>query len=89
VAAHRAHALHSPYWWLKCAVGIDNDDNPAVRAYLKLLTWDITDAPRVTRALDRVLNPVLGKSVVVYADRAAKPTPLVLTPTDIGVPEPA
>ena len=24
-----AHGLHSPYWWLKCAVGVDNDRNPA------------------------------------------------------------
>lgn len=73
VADHRAHALHSPYWWLKCAVGIDNDDHPLVKAYLRLLTWDITDAPRVTRVADRVLNPVLGKSYVVYADRPAPP----------------
>ena len=75
VDSHRAHALHSPYWWLKCAVGIDNDDHPAVRAYLKLLTWDITDAPALTRTADRLLNPVLGKSYVVYADRAS-PRPL-------------
>ena len=66
---HRAHALHSPYWWLKCAVGIDNESHPLVRAYLKLLTWDITDAPTITRTADRLLNPVLGKSLVVYADR--------------------
>ncbi len=69
--SHRAHALHSPYWWLKCAVGIDNDDNPLVKAYLKLLTWDIVKAPRLTRTADRLLNPVLGKSLVVYADRPA------------------
>jgi hypothetical protein len=67
--SHRAHALHSPYWWLKCAVGLDNEDNPAVRAYLKLLTWDIVKAPRLTRTAERLLNPVLGKSLVVYADR--------------------
>ena len=24
--SHHAHALHSPYWWLKCAVGVDNAD---------------------------------------------------------------
>ncbi len=68
---HRAHALHSPYWWLKCAVGINNDDHPAVKAYLKFLTWDIVKAPKLTRTADRVLNPVLGKSLVVYADRPA------------------
>ncbi len=73
LGGHRAHALHSPYWWLKCAVGLDNDDHPLVKAYLRLLTWDITDAPPVTRVADRLLNPVLGKSYVVYADRAAAP----------------
>ncbi len=67
--SHRAHALHSPYWWLKCAIGLDNTDNPAVKAYLKLLTWDIVKAPRLTRTADRLLNPILGKSLVVYADR--------------------
>ncbi|HYD09535.1 MAG TPA: methyltransferase domain-containing protein [Acidimicrobiales bacterium] len=70
-AAHRAHALHSPYWWLKCAVGTTNDENPLVQAYLKLLTWDIAEAPFVTRFADRVLNPVLGKSLVVYASKEA------------------
>ena len=29
--SHHAHALHSPYWWLKCAVGVDDDDHPLVR----------------------------------------------------------
>lgn len=68
-AAHHAHALHSPYWWLKCAVGPRNDTNPLVQAYLKLLVWDIAEAPALTRIADRVLNPVLGKSLVVYAER--------------------
>ncbi len=68
-ASHRTHALHSPYWWLRCAVGIENESNPLVKAYLKLLTWDITDAPPVTRVTERLLNPVLGKSTVIYADR--------------------
>jgi SAM-dependent methyltransferase len=66
---HRAHALHSPYWWLKCAVGLENEDNPLVKAYLKFLTWDIFKAPKATRLADQVLNPVLGKSLVVYADK--------------------
>jgi len=68
-AAHHAHALHSPYWWLKCAVGTTNDEHPLVQAYLKLLIWDIAKAPFITRAADRMLNPVLGKSLVVYAEK--------------------
>jgi SAM-dependent methyltransferase len=68
-ASHHAHALHSPYWWLRCAVGVDRDDHPFVRAYHRLLVWDIVRAPLLTRALDRALNPLLGKSLVVYVDR--------------------
>ena len=67
--SHHAHALHSAYWWLRCAVGPTNDSNPLVKAYHRLLVWDITDAPAVTRLTERLLNPVIGKSVVVYATR--------------------
>jgi hypothetical protein len=40
-----------------------------VRAYHRLLVWDIVRAPLLTRTLDRILNPLLGKSLVVYLDR--------------------
>ena len=65
--SHHAHALHTPYWWLKCALGLDRPDRWPVRTYHRFLVWDITHRPRVTRALDRALNPVLGKSLVLYA----------------------
>jgi len=68
-AHHYAHALHSPYWWLKCLVGTTNDDNRFVKAYHRLLVWDIMKQPRATRWLERLLNPVLGKSLVVYAEK--------------------
>jgi SAM-dependent methyltransferase len=71
VAAHHAHALHSPYWWLKCAVGPTNHDHPAVKAYLRLLTWDIVKGPAITRAAEKVLSPVLGKSLILYAEKPA------------------
>jgi SAM-dependent methyltransferase len=61
-----AHALHSPYWWLKCAVGVDDAEHPLVRGYHRLLVWDIMRAPAATRLADRILNPVIGKSVVLY-----------------------
>ena len=31
------HGLHSPYWWLKCAVGVTNDEHPLVKAYHQVL----------------------------------------------------
>jgi SAM-dependent methyltransferase len=66
---HRAHALHSPYWWVKCAVGVHNDDHPLASAYHKLLVWDIMRKPAVTRLADQALNPLLGKSLVIYASK--------------------
>ncbi|MCA0321144.1 MAG: class I SAM-dependent methyltransferase [Actinobacteria bacterium] len=66
-----AHALHSPYWWLKCAVGVDNDTHPLVTAYHRVLVWDIMKAPALTRTADRLLNPVVAKSVVVYCHKPA------------------
>ena len=63
----RAHALHSPYWWLKCAVGPSNDKHRLVRAYHRMLVWDIVENPWITRIVDRLLNPIIGKSIVLYA----------------------
>jgi len=64
--SHHAHGLHAPYWWLRCLVGPANDTHPAVAAYHRLLVWDIEKAPKVTRYAERVLNPLVGKSLVVY-----------------------
>ncbi|NBE96903.1 class I SAM-dependent methyltransferase [Nonomuraea sp. KC401] len=63
---HHAHGLHAPYWWIKCAVGVDNDDHPLAKAYHELLVWDIMKRPAATRIAEAVLNPVIGKSVVLY-----------------------
>ena len=65
--SHHAHALHSPYWWLKCAVGVNDNDHPLVRRYRRFLECDIVMRPRSTRIADRVLSPVIGKSLVLYA----------------------
>ena len=65
-ACHHAHALHSPYWWLKCLVGPQRTDMRIVGLYHRLLVWDMMAKPALTRWLERLLNPVLGKSLVVY-----------------------
>ncbi|MGH9197140.1 MAG: class I SAM-dependent methyltransferase [Acidimicrobiia bacterium] len=68
-ASHHAHALHSPYWWLRCAIGVDNDDAPPTKLYYRFLVWDITKKPVWTRVVEKTLDPVLGKSLVVYAGK--------------------
>jgi SAM-dependent methyltransferase len=73
-----AHGLHAPYWWIKCAVGVDNDENPLVKAYHQVLVWDIMRTPRistVTRAAEKVLNPLIGKSMVIYLSKPESDTP--------------
>jgi len=72
-AHHHAHGLHSPYWWLKCAVGVHDDGHPLARAYHRLLVWDIVKRPKVTRLAERALDPVIGKSLVIYAEKPQAP----------------
>ncbi|HEY2051023.1 MAG TPA: methyltransferase domain-containing protein [Caulobacteraceae bacterium] len=70
---HHAHALHSPFWWLKTAFWSRREDHPAVRAYHRFLVWDLMRRPWITRALERLLDPVMGKSLVLYFDKRAEP----------------
>jgi len=65
-ATHFAHSIHAPYWWLKCMVGPTREDSRSVNLYNRFLTWDIMEKPPLTRLLDRLLNPLLGKSLVLY-----------------------
>lgn len=66
---HHAHALHAPYWWIKCAVGVDRDHHPLPQLYHRFLVWDITRRPRLTRVAERMLDPLIGKSLVLYLEK--------------------
>lgn len=68
-ASHHSHALHTPYWFIRCIVGIDNTKSWLYRVYHRFLVWDITNKPKVTAMIERMLNPVAGKSLVLYASR--------------------
>jgi SAM-dependent methyltransferase len=70
-SSHHAHALHSPYWWLKCAVGVRRDDHRLVTKYRKLLEWEIVKQPLSMKLVERAASPVLGKSYIVYARKEA------------------
>ena len=35
--SHHAHAFHSPYWWLKCAYGLENTEAAPVKRYHEFL----------------------------------------------------
>jgi hypothetical protein len=45
----------------------DGEEEAAiVRAWHRLLVWDLMKRPRITRVAEQLLNPVMGKSVVMY-----------------------
>lgn len=67
--SHHAHALHTPYWWIRCAGGVNQPDRPLARRYHDFLVWQLTKNPRWLAAVDRALNPVMGKSLVIYTQR--------------------
>ena len=66
-----AHALHVPYWWLKCLFWrLDREPWP-VKAYHRLLVWDLMKRPWLTRSIDGLLNPFMGKSIILYFTKPA------------------
>jgi len=65
-ALHSAHSLHTPFWWLKCIVGPERTDSRLVNLYHRFLVWCIMKRNVTTRLLEHLLNPLLGKSLVLY-----------------------
>jgi 2-polyprenyl-3-methyl-5-hydroxy-6-metoxy-1,4-benzoquinol methylase len=65
-AAHFAHSLHTFFWWLKCIVGPMRKDSAMINLYHRFLVWDMMKHPRATRFIESLMNPLLGKSLVVY-----------------------
>ena len=63
---HGAHGLHAPYWWLRCLFWSRGDDQWLVRKYHQMLVWDLLKRPPLTRWMERLLDPWMGKSVVMY-----------------------
>lgn len=70
--SHHAHALHSPYWWIRCAGGVDRPERFLARKYHDLLVYQLTHNPRSLAFADRVLNPVLGKSLILYTQKPTR-----------------
>jgi hypothetical protein len=50
VGAHHAHGLHAPYWWLKCAVGVDDADHRLVAAVPPAARLGHDEGPAITRS---------------------------------------
>lgn len=69
---HYSHGLHSPYWWLKCFVGLENESNKWVNRYKAYLEKQIMRPTRFSTFLDAALSKFIGKSMVLYARKAGE-----------------
>lgn len=75
VGSHHAHAFHSPYWWLRCVLKGRAERSRLVAAYHRALVWDMTSAPEVVHRVERLLDMVMGKSLVLYLEKRPCPGP--------------
>ena len=57
-----------------------------MRRYRTFLEWDIIKRPRSTRIAERVLSPVMGKSLVLYAQKLRRAAVTAPDPGDPGRP---
>ena len=63
---HWAHGLHSPYWWLQCMFWKTKETSYIVNLYHKLLVWYLMKKPLLTKIFESILQPLIGKSLVMY-----------------------
>jgi SAM-dependent methyltransferase len=64
------HGLHTPYWWLKSAVGIENSRNRVVSKYhSKLVAVMMGEEKNLEKLEAKLLNGLMGKSFSVYLRR--------------------
>ncbi|WP_328611682.1 class I SAM-dependent methyltransferase [Amycolatopsis sp. NBC_00345] len=70
-SSHLTHGLHTPYWWLKCLVGVDRETR-LVRRFHDLLVHEIMTGPWPNPAIAALLDRIAGKSLVLYARRPVR-----------------
>jgi ubiquinone/menaquinone biosynthesis C-methylase UbiE len=63
---HWAHGLHSPYWWLQCLFWNTRENSKLIKIYHQFLVWDLMKKPLFTKILEFILQPLIGKSLVMY-----------------------
>ena len=67
--SEKFHSIHSPYWWLRCFFWQSQETNFLVKIYKKILEYHILKKPIVLDLIDRLLNPLMGKSFAMYFEK--------------------
>ena len=65
-SSHRFHSIHSAYWWLRCLFWKSQESNIVIKGYKKILERHILKKPFFLDLIDRIFNPILGKSIAFY-----------------------
>jgi len=68
-ATRRKHALHSPYWILRCLFGIKKEHALIPSLYHRFLVWDLSNNHRFFGWLESLLNHFFPKSIVIYTEK--------------------
>jgi len=69
LSKEKFHAIHSPYWWLRCLFWKTQDTNFIVNIYKKILEIHILKKPKALDFVDKILNPLMGKSFSMYFEK--------------------
>ncbi len=63
---HKSHSIHSPYWWLRCMFWDTQEQNSIIKIYKKILEKHILEKPIYIDIIDKLFNPLFGKSTSLY-----------------------
>ena len=50
---------------------MNNANNALVKKYHELLVWDLMKRPAATQIPEKILAPLIGKSIVIYGRKEA------------------
>ena len=65
-SSQRFHSIHSDYWWLRCLFWKSQESNIIIKGYKKILERHILKKPFFLDLIDKIFNPILGKSIAFY-----------------------
>ena len=65
-SSQRFHSIHSAYWWLRCLFWKSQESNIIIKGYKRILERHILKKPFFLDSLDKIFNPILGKSIAFY-----------------------
>ena len=69
LSSEKFHSIHSPYWWLRCFFWNSQDSNIFVKLYKRILERHILKKPIIIDIVDKLLNPIMGKSFSMYFEK--------------------